>query len=275
MASMAAAGVTSGGHFPTIPSESAPTGSTGQESGEGQPIKKTLALWPRAGNDSACNPGEAGSVSSFLNAVPTNPTDNRGNPMAETRPNGLAAALQRAQTVSDRLVAATEAINERLREVQTALVRLRLGVRGVVDLVLPGDEPEWRRYLVFGKINGDWLLFVESGPHANDDFTITPLLNASREIRLASVDVLPLLVQDMVDAAESGVAESEAKARALDEFLATIQQPAVGTVDGLSAHGIGSAVAPAANQPADPLAAIARKRGQTKQVAPGTKGEKW
>ncbi len=226
--------------------------------------------------------------------------------MAETRPNGLALALHRAQKVAERLTAATEAINERLREVQAALVRLRLGVRGIVDLVLPGDEPDWRRYLVFGKLNGDWLLFTESGTaDGRDDWTITPLLNASRELRLAAVDVLPLLVQDMIDSAEAGVAESEAKAKALDEFLATIQQPGAGTFDGLSAHGIAVAVAPGtsyhieeitssqvndsnpglrvfgdshpgmdSSRPADELVAIVRKRGQTKRTTPGSKGEK-
>jgi hypothetical protein len=140
--------------------------------------------------------------------------------MGESRPNGLAAALERAQTISERFSKVTQAVNDRLREVQTALVGLRLGVRGVVELPLPGDEPEWRRYLVFAKINGEWILFIESGADdSRADWTITPLLNASREVRLAAVDVLPFLVEDMVDSAESALAESEGKAKALDEFL--------------------------------------------------------
>lgn len=140
--------------------------------------------------------------------------------MGESRPNGLAAALERAQTISERFSKATQAVNDRLREVQTALVGLRLGVRGVVELPLPGDEPEWRRYLVFAKINGEWMLFIESGADdSGPDWTITPLLNASREVRLAAVDLLPFLVEDMVNSAESGLAESEGKAKALDEFL--------------------------------------------------------
>jgi hypothetical protein len=189
----------------------------------------------RGAQESALPAGESEGVSSSDNI-----SGRRRNPMAESRPNGLAEALERAKEIADRFTKATEAVNERLREVQSALVGLRLGVRGIVELPLPGDEPDWRRYLVFGKVNGDWMLFAESGPEdGRDDWTITSLLNASRELRLAAVDVLPVLVYDMVDSAESAVAESEAKAKALDVFLAATKAPKAARFDGLGAFGIG------------------------------------
>lgn len=76
----------------------------------------------------------------------------------------------------------TDRLNEALRDVEDALHTLHLGVSA--EVVMVGGK------LRFGKEGAEWVLsaVIQNGEH------VTPLLKASRALRLASVEALPSLL---------------------------------------------------------------------------------
>jgi hypothetical protein len=131
------------------------------------------------------------------------------------------ATIERAQELSTALNKSTEALNASLKRAQQGFAELSLGVRAAVPLSLPGDDDSWNRFLVFGKLNNDWQLSVEQG--RNDDngeaWSSQPLVNCNREIRLAAVECLQPLFDELINIAEKEASAITTKAAQAEEFV--------------------------------------------------------
>jgi hypothetical protein len=91
----------------------------------------------------------------------------------------LRAQIAHATAIAAKLHAATEALNEQLAAFERQIVALNLGVSATVEGV------------TFGKRGGTWGLFVEVRGEA------TPILHASREMRIKSIATLPMLIESL------------------------------------------------------------------------------
>jgi hypothetical protein len=140
--------------------------------------------------------------------------------------DSLHLSLQRARRVAPELASATEAVNSALERVEQALAALNLGVSASVNLDPdPNPRDDWHQYVRFGKDGSTWRLLLESGPDGGDteDWSQSPLLSTSKEVRLRAVERLPALVDKLVEVAEHQVGKfraAAAKAYALAEAIA-------------------------------------------------------
>src|SRR5207237_8172484 len=103
---------------------------------------------------------------------------------------------------------------------------LRLGVPGYVQMHVEDEPgfPPWEKVLAFQKEGKQWKLMILSGPEG-DLQNSTPLTNASRDSRLEALDLLPLLVQEMLERAEKHVSEVEEKTERALKFIASLKSP--------------------------------------------------
>jgi hypothetical protein len=139
----------------------------------------------------------------------------------------VGAVLDRAQMVSTTLKAATEKLNGSLKQAEIEIAKLSLGVTAAVE-VERYEEPKVGddvvRQLRFGKDNREWKLLWETGLSDDpDSWETTPLLNASREVRMLAVPFLPLLVQKLVETAEEQIGEVKAKADEVEKLVETVK----------------------------------------------------
>jgi len=129
-------------------------------------------------------------------------------------PAGLAEALARARDLKPKLDGATDEMNRSIHEVEVALAALHLGVRASVTIESRTDQQfsfTWYRCLVFGKDAKVWRLLIEEGRDDHpEDIDFTPLVNASREVRLQATEHLAELVWAIVKTAEEEIARVEA-----------------------------------------------------------------
>jgi hypothetical protein len=125
----------------------------------------------------------------------------------------------RARRAAEKLTATTEMLNAALRTAEKEIAALGLGVTAF----MPMDEtdPDDHDLLTFGKHSNEWKLLyeVQTGP---DTYSVTPLLNANREIRMAAVALIPTLVERMILVAEKHAEEVAQKAEELSAFLNTL-----------------------------------------------------
>jgi hypothetical protein len=83
---------------------------------------------------------------------------------------------------------ATERLNSALKQSEKLLAELKLGVRAEEDL---GKHGAAGFTLAFGKFNNEWKLIA----CVHDEEM--PLLNASREVRVAAAKALPRLLESL------------------------------------------------------------------------------
>src|SRR5260370_38213198 len=111
-------------------------------------------------------------------------------------PKGEQDTYASAQETPAKPEKATEELNKALADTEEAFADLRLGVRTSIEL--DADEHE-TRYIAFGKLNGQWKLMLEVTNEDPEGATqYTPLLNCSREVRMAAVPLLPKLLAGLV-----------------------------------------------------------------------------
>lgn len=136
----------------------------------------------------------------------------------------LSSALPKAKNISARLNSATDALNSVVVAAEEAIAALKLGVPGYVAMRTDSDPSvDWERGLSFRREGKVWKLFVESGPSGDPDNTSqTPLTNCSRDTRLEAVDLLPALVENMIETAEREVSEVETKTERVLQFIAQL-----------------------------------------------------
>jgi hypothetical protein len=122
----------------------------------------------------------------------------------------IRASLDRANTASARLHRATDALNKKLTEVEAALVAQSLGVSASV-VIEKGEQTPSLVELCFTKRNKQWGLFIEITTDVLAfESTLAPIVNASREHRLAAVRALPELIAQLATAAEAQLASVQA-----------------------------------------------------------------
>lgn len=147
--------------------------------------------------------------------------------MVDAPADPLRESLQRARRVAPQLAAATDAVNDALECVEQALATLNLGVTASVNLdPNPSARDDWQQYLRFGKDGSAWRLMLESGPDSGDaeDWSQSPLLSASKEVRVGAVERLPALVDKLVEVAEEQVGRFRAAASKAQALAAAIAE---------------------------------------------------
>ncbi len=94
--------------------------------------------------------------------------------------------------MTSRLNEETELLNQKIREFEQLLIEMRLGVSAKLAM---GDC-----FLGFGKFGKHWCLVIVHGEDS------TPLVNASREARVAAVDYFEALVKALQESAVEATA---------------------------------------------------------------------
>lgn len=129
--------------------------------------------------------------------------------------------MTRAEQAAQGLATATNLLNSAIALAEESIQGLGLGVSAEIDLPRQhGDRDDWRRRLGFGKLNDKWRLFYGEG--TDDDFVENPLLNASREARTMAVALIPVLVEELIAAAESSAKAIGEQAEVLEKFAGWI-----------------------------------------------------
>ncbi len=137
----------------------------------------------------------------------------------------IRSAMDRATTASARLHRATDALNKKIAEVETALVAQNLGVEARVTLETSEDLPS-TVILAFAKRNKHWGLLIEITVELDDfETTQAPIANASRDHRLAAVHALPELIETLALAAESQLASVQSATAAATAIVDALTQP--------------------------------------------------
>lgn len=135
--------------------------------------------------------------------------------------------IEHSKRVGYELGTLTDAVNEQLVRAEGALRDLGYGCSAGV-LVEPGTELVWSEWLVFDKWNREWKLLLVSRPDkcAIDEFGnfddegewVVPLLEASRQRRLAAATKLPELLQVLTRRAEGELAAVTAAVEGIEAF---------------------------------------------------------
>lgn len=147
--------------------------------------------------------------------------------MVANQVDPLRKSLQRARRVAPELRAAVDATNLAIERVEEALAALNLGVTASVNLdPKPPSDGDWLQYVRFGKDGSTWRLMLESGVcgDGKEDWSQSPLLSASKEVRLQAVERLPDLINALVDAAEDQVRRFRAAAEKAQALAAAIAE---------------------------------------------------
>jgi hypothetical protein len=137
------------------------------------------------------------------------------------RLGALAEALERANAIRPMLSAATDELNKAIEEAEQTIAALQLGVRASVNLYSDEGGTGWYQDLVFGKEAKSWRLLVETGD-ASERSEITPLVNASREIRLDAVERFPALVSRLFQVAEEEIHRVQERTATARKFTQSI-----------------------------------------------------
>ncbi len=114
----------------------------------------------------------------------------------------LAQKLRQARSLAAGLSKITDALNIAIADAELAFIGLMLGVTAEVaigDPVSPDNPIE--ETISFRKEGNAWGLFYEWFDHQGDHYERTALLKASKEIRIQAADVLPRLVDAMIEKA--------------------------------------------------------------------------
>lgn len=139
-------------------------------------------------------------------------------------PLNLAARIKIARQTSAHLNDATDRLNERLSEVEAALVDLQLGVKGFVRMSLEDTGYDETRHLAFRKHEGQWCLVVDDESADPLDFSTTPILKASRAVRIEAADLLPALVDNLIERTATQADEVEKRVQSLAGLSAELRE---------------------------------------------------
>ena len=141
-------------------------------------------------------------------------------------PEFVAAQLEQIKELRAELVGATDAYNESLLRAEAAFKALNLGVTAVVELEPnESDRSGWSQLIRFGKHGHEWRLLLESGPEGGEEeeWSISPLVNASKEIRLLAANRLPDLLGALMTRAREEVEEIRTQDSKINELVTALQ----------------------------------------------------
>ncbi len=124
--------------------------------------------------------------------------------------NNVSALLKKLSSVSQDLNEASNQLSEQIKSIEAALASQKLGVRAWVELRRTSEREkasDGRIYeitrvdsLGYDKHQGRWGLLVHSWIEEfvdPDDSDVSLLRDAPRELRMAAVDALPKLIQQI------------------------------------------------------------------------------
>jgi hypothetical protein len=145
--------------------------------------------------------------------------------MSKKTSSALPGALARARSLASEMGAVTDELNRSIAEAEKAIAELKLGV--TASVTIESDENEatgvsWWRDLSFGKEKQVWRLLLETSVDGEMEDS-SPLVNASRAIRLQAVDRFPELVEKLIETAGKEVEQVKAKTEAVNNLIATLR----------------------------------------------------
>lgn len=119
-------------------------------------------------------------------------------------PTDIQVSLRKLASISQNLNVVSDKLTEELTSVESALKKLKLGVTAWVDLFkeeLPGGE-EAVTSLGYSKHSGKWGLFIfECISGLEPDGQITPLREASRDLRVDAAEKIADLIEKLAEEA--------------------------------------------------------------------------
>lgn len=144
--------------------------------------------------------------------------------MAEANKDGdLAVRIKKARAAATRLAEKSDVLNAAIMKAQEAIAGLRLGVGASV--LMEDDDPNGTEvYLSFERLEGTWGLIVATYSTYHDEWNRVPLLKASRSRRMAAVDLLPRLVETLLEKTEQEIDDVGKSAAAAEAFAAKLRE---------------------------------------------------
>lgn len=133
----------------------------------------------------------------------------------------LAGVPARAAELQPRLAQAADRLNDKIAAFEAALVSLNLGVAASVILYDEDSFPSGTN-LEFRKHVGKWRLLVFKWDDAHDVSERSPLVGASREVRLDAAELFPKLLDALIEASEQELSRLDASAAAVDSLISTM-----------------------------------------------------
>ncbi|MCA0380510.1 MAG: hypothetical protein LCH36_13955 [Actinobacteria bacterium] len=152
--------------------------------------------------------------------------------MKKTEGLDLTDLLERGQRATERLGPATDELTEILAQIERTLAARKLGIErrvvleeGRVEDTDDGPLYTPTTFLAFRKDGKTWRFMIQRGiDNDPDSWSSAPLINASREDRLMSVDHLPDLIEALVRGAEEEIAKVETKRSAAKGILEILKR---------------------------------------------------
>lgn len=130
--------------------------------------------------------------------------------------------LARAAALQPRLSQAADRLNAKIAAFEAALTGLNLGVAAEVRIYEDEHGVDGTN-LEFRKFSGKWRLLVCDWDDTQDRADLSPLVGASREVRLDAVDLFPKLLDALLAASEAELDRLDASAAAVDSLIATMK----------------------------------------------------
>jgi hypothetical protein len=137
-----------------------------------------------------------------------------------------AAQLERAQLAAGVIGQATDTLNAALSRAEKVFADLGLGVSASVCLRRPTSDDLWFQNFNFQKDGNEWRFILQSGEHGDDPdyWSESPLLSASREVRLSAARMLPDLLEELIAQAERQAASLTETSSKVDAFLDSLER---------------------------------------------------
>jgi len=125
--------------------------------------------------------------------------------------------FSRLEQLSSKLNQSSESLNESLKLVEAKFAQLRLGVEAFL-VVETDDESDHVTYFSYAKRSGKWGLFFtyDSGPK---EVACEPFSQASRELRLKALNMIPDLVALLEKRAEELLGQLRTSQQAVESVL--------------------------------------------------------
>jgi hypothetical protein len=120
----------------------------------------------------------------------------------------------------------TELLNRTLLAAERKFTALGLGVTATVHLWPPSPQDTSEDLLRFGKDGKEWRFSVLSGDQGDPpwEYTETPLMSSSRELRSQALTKLPDLHEALVKQAEEAAKVLNIRLLTANEFLAKLEE---------------------------------------------------
>jgi hypothetical protein len=168
--------------------------------------------------------------------------------MGSTDPKGISieASFQSLASLSNSLNAASSELTRYIGVLDEALKKLNIGLTVWVTFQDKSDEDKEHQFSLdqigYAKVNGKWGIALrnKSGDEREKSFFVQgPWLfnDATRRLRLASVEKIPQVIEQLNKAAATAVKQAQAKAASVGELATVVEKIAndrVGVLGALS-----------------------------------------